>query len=56
MAICSLPAYEKGIMSISYIAKNTRGNSVILPMKPLAIYTPCNVYPLLVIFTMYSKL
>ena len=45
----SLPVFEKGIMYVSYIGKDTCDNSVILPMKPLAIDTPCNVYSLLLL-------
>ena len=56
VSMFSLPVYDKGIMSVSYIAKNTCDKSVILPMKPLATYTPCNVYSLLVLFKINSKL
>ena len=52
----SLPVYEYGDTVVSYIAKNTCGNSVILPMNPLALYTPCNVYSLLVLSKINSKL
>ena len=44
------PVYVDGEIYVPYIAKNTCGKSVILPKKPLALYTPCNVYPLPVLF------
>ena len=50
------PVYVDGEIDVSYIAKNTCDQSVILPMIPLALYTPCNVYPLLVLFKINSKL
>ena len=50
ISMFSEPVYVVGDIPVSYIAKNTCCNSVILPMKPLAVYTPCNVYSLLVLF------
>ena len=49
MSIFPDPVYEYGDTDVSHIAKNTCCNSVILPMKPLAVYTPCNVYSLLLL-------
>ena len=43
-------------IGISYIAKYTCDNSVMVPMYELALKTPCNVYSLLVLFEIKSKL
>ena len=51
----SEPVYVDGDTVVSYIAKNTCDKSVILPMCELALYTPCNVYSLLVLFKINSK-
>ena len=56
MSIFSLPVYENGIMPVSYIAKNNCCRDVIVPRSELALHTPCNVYPLLVLFETNSKL
>ena len=37
------------------LLKNTCDNGVIVPMCELAVYTPCNVYPLLVLVKTKSK-
>ena len=50
ISIFSDPVYVDGGIDVSYIAKNTCDKSVILPMYELALYTPCNVYSLLVLF------
>ena len=50
------PVYVDGDFDVSYVAKNTCDKSVVLPMKPLALYTPCNVYSLLVLSKISSKL
>ena len=48
---------EKGIISVPYIAtKLVVRNSVISPRNPLTLYTPCNVYSLLVLFKINSEL
>ena len=49
----SLPVYVCGDTAVSYIAKNTCCNFVILPMYELALYTPCNVHSLFVLFKMF---
>ena len=51
----SEPVYENGLIFVSYVAKSTRGNFVIVPMCELALYTPCSVYSLLVLFKLSSK-
>ena len=51
----SLPVYVDGEIDVSYIAKNTCDNAVIWPIYELAVYTPCNVYSLLVLFKTNSK-
>ena len=50
------PVYVDGEIDVSYIAKNTCDKPVIPPMCELALYTPCNVYSLLVAFKRNSKL
>ena len=55
ISMCSLPVYVDGEIGVSYIAKNTCDKSVIIPMCELALYTPCNVYSLLVLFRINSK-
>ena len=50
------PVYVDGEIDVSYLAKNTCDKSAIIPMRPLAAYTPCNVYPLPVLFEINSKL
>ena len=37
MPIFPLPVYENGIISVSYIAKNTCDNSVIIPINPVQL-------------------
>ena len=54
--MCSLPVYEIGLTFVSYIAKYTCDNYVIVPMYELALHTPCNAYSLLVSFQINSKL
>ena len=49
------PVQVCGDTVVSYIAKNTCDKSVILPMNELALYTPCHVYSLLVLFKTNSK-
>ena len=51
----SFPVYVDGEIVVSHIAKNTCCNSVIIPIKLLALYTPCNVYSLLVSFKINYK-
>jgi len=55
ISMFSLPVYVDGEIVVSYIAKNTCDNSVIMPMYELAFYTPCNVYSLLVLFKINYK-
>ena len=50
MSIFSEPVYGNGIISVSYIAKNTCCRDVVVPRYELALYAPCNVHPLLVLF------
>ena len=52
----SLPVYVDGEIDVSYIAKDICDKSVILPMYELALFAPCNVYSLLVLFKINSKL
>ena len=47
MSISSEPVYEKGIISVSNVAKNTCCRHVIVPRYEITLYTPCNVYSLL---------
>ena len=56
MSIFSEPVYENGQIPVSYIAKNTCCRDVIVPRYELALYTPCNVYPLLALFEINYKL
>ena len=49
------PVYVDGEIDVSHIAKNTCDKSVIPPMKPLALHTPCSVYSLLVLLKINSK-
>ena len=51
----SEPVYTADGVGISYITKNTCDKSLIEPMYELVLYTPCNVYPLLVLFKISSK-
>ena len=44
------PVYENGLVFVSHIAKYTCDNSVMVQMYELALYTPCNVYSLFVLF------
>ena len=55
ISMFSDPVYVDGDTVVLCIAKNTCDKSVILPMYELALYTPCNVYPLLVLFKISSK-
>ena len=56
MSIFPLPVYESRIISVPYIAKKTCCRDVIVPMYELTLYTPCNVYSLLVSFQINYKL
>ena len=56
MSILSLPVYTNGWALVSYIAKYTCDNAVMVQMYALASYTPCNVYSLLVLFRISSEL
>ena len=49
------PVYVDGEIDVSYIAKDICDKSVILPMYELALYTPCNVYSLPVLFEINAK-
>ena len=56
MSILYQPVYGKGNVSVSYIAKHTCCRDVIVPRYELALYTPCSVYSLLVLFKLNSNL
>ena len=56
MSIFSERVYGNGMISVSCIAKNTCCMGIIVPRYDLALYTPCNVYSLLVLFKINSKL
>ena len=55
MSMFPEPVYGNGIISVSYIAKDTCCRDVIVPRYQLALQTDCKSYPFEVPFEINSK-